>query len=146
MGLSAMGRFSQALILFASCFSFANSADEELWPLQKFKSSSIQTPFMNVTKMGTTEPGYLFLTPRDIIRETGHPAIFSDDGQLIWQGPNGNYSALQPQVLKDEPVIAYWSGDVSRGFGFGGITIVNSSYDEIHRVTLDCKAENFVTI
>ncbi|OQE11948.1 hypothetical protein PENFLA_c067G05038 [Penicillium flavigenum] len=141
-----MRRFSQSLVLFASCFSLAKSADNELWPLQKFKSSSIQTPFMNVTKMGTTEPGLLFLTPRDIIRETGHPAIYSDDGQLIWQGPNGNYSALQPQILNKEPVIAYWSGDVSRGFGFGAITIVNSSYDEIHRVTLDCKAENFVTI
>ncbi|CAG8100473.1 unnamed protein product [Penicillium nalgiovense] len=146
MSRSAMGRFSQTFILFASCFSLAKSADKELWPLQKFKSSSIQTPFMNVTKVGTTEPGFLFLTPRDIIRETGHPAIYSDDGQLIWQGPSGNYSALQPQMLNNEPVIAYWSGDVSRGFGFGGITIVNSSYDEIHRVTLDCKAENFVTI
>ncbi|KAJ9483459.1 hypothetical protein VN97_g9941 [Penicillium thymicola] len=141
-----MNRFSQALALFASCFSLASSADEELWPLQKFQSSSIQTPIMNVTKMGQTEPGFLFLSPHDIIRKSGYPAIYSDDGQLVWQGPSGNYSALQPQMLNSEPVIAYWSGDLSSGFGFGGITIVNNSYDEIHRVTLDCKAENFVTI
>ena len=141
-----MRRFSQALILFASCFSLASSEDKELWPLQRFKSSSIEAPFMNVTKMGLTEPGFLFLTPDDTIREEEYPAIFSDDGQLIWRGPSGNYSALQPQILDNEPVIAYWSGDVSRGFGFGAITIINSSYDEIHRVTLDCEAENFVTV
>ncbi|OQD62637.1 hypothetical protein PENPOL_c011G09373 [Penicillium polonicum] len=146
MDQSVMRRFPQALVLFASCFSLAKSTDKELWPLQKFKSSSIETPFMNVTKMGPTEPGFLFLAPDDTIHETGYPSIYSDDGQLIWRGPSGNYSALQPQILNNEPVIAYWSGDVSPGFGFGAITIVNSSYDEIHRVTLDCKTENFVTI
>ncbi|KAJ5365706.1 hypothetical protein N7517_008592 [Penicillium concentricum] len=141
-----MSRFPQALTIFATFFGLAQSADNGLWPMQKFKSSSIQAPYMNVTKMGPTEPGFLFLTPHDIIRQTGYPAIYSDDGQLVWQGPSGNYSALQPQVLNGEPVMAYWSGYVSLGFGFGGISIVNSSYDEIHRVTLDCEAENFVTI
>lgn len=146
MGRSTMGHISQALVLAASCFGAAQAADEGLWPLVKFQSTSIQTPSLNVTKMGQTEPGFLFLAPHDLIRETNNPSIYSDDGQLVWQGPSGNYSAMQPQMLNNEPVIAYWSGALDNGFGFGAITIVNSSYDEIHKVTLDCKAENFVTI
>lgn len=143
-----MSLLPQALALFAGCLSVssAQSSAEDLWPLQTYKSSSIQTPFMNVTKMGQTEPGYLFFTPEDIIRNVGHPAIYSDDGQLVWQGPNGSYSALQPQMLDGEPVIALWTGYAGDGFGFGHISILNSSYDEIHRVTLNCKEQNFVTV
>jgi hypothetical protein len=100
---------------------------------------------MNVTKMGQTEPGYLFFTPKDAIRNSGHPTIYSDDGQLVWQGPNASYSALQPQMLDGEPVIALWTGYAGKGFGWGHISVLNSSYDEIHRVTLNCKEHNFVT-
>lgn len=128
----------------ASCTSAALA--DALWPLQTYKSSSIKTPSFNVTKMGQTEPGYIFLSPADILRGNGHPVIYSDDGQLVWQGVEGNYSALQPQMLDGEPVIAYWEGFTGEGFGFGHISILNSSYDEIHRVTLDCKEQNFATI
>ena len=117
-----------------------------LWPLQGYRSSSIQTPFLEVTKMGQTEPGYLFFAPADITRGNGYPVIYSDDGQLLWQGPKGNYSAFQPQMLDEEPVIAYWTGYNGEGFGFGHISILNSSYDEIHRITLDCTSHDFVTI
>ena len=148
MGRSIMSRVPQALALIPSLLSVtaAQSSDDALWPQQSYKSSSILTPFMNVTKMGQTEPGFLFLSPEDEIRATGHPAIYSDDGQLVWQGANGNYSALQPQILNGEPVIAYWAGYVGDGFGFGHISILNSSYDEIHRVIVDCKEQNFHTV
>lgn len=138
---------AQALGLLAGSLSIASAqSSDALWPLQTYKSSSVQTPFMNVTKMGQTEPGLLFITPHDILRNNGYPAIYSDDGQLVWQGAEGNYSALQPQMLDGEPVIAYWGGYLGEGFGFGYISILNSSYDEIHRVTLDCKEQNFVTV
>lgn len=148
MGRSIMSRLPQALALIPSLLSVtaAQSSDDALWPQQSYKSSSILTPFMNVTKMGQTEPGFLFLSPEDEIRATGHPAIYSDDGQLVWQGANGNYSALQPQILNGEPVIAYWAGYVGDGFGFGHISILNSSYDEIHRIIVDCKEQNFHTV
>ncbi|CAG8275237.1 unnamed protein product [Penicillium olsonii] len=141
-----MRYIAQAFTILASFSGLVESADEALWPLQSFKSSPIQAPFLNVTKMDQTEPGYLFFSPHDKLRETGHPVIYSDDGQLVWQGNPGNYSAVQPQMLNGEPVIAYWSGYSGAGFGFGAITILNSSYDEIHRVTLDCKKEGFVTV
>ncbi|KAJ5832761.1 hypothetical protein N7474_001072 [Penicillium riverlandense] len=153
MSRSTLARLPQALALFASCFSVGTAqfgaapADaSSLWPLQTFKSSPVQAPFMNVTKMGQTEPGYLFLTPEDISRSTGYPAMYADDGQLVWRGAEGNYSALQPQMLDGEPVMVYWSGFAGLGFGFGAISILDTSYREIHRVTLDCKSQNFVTV
>ena len=148
MGRFIMSRLGQAFALFAACLSAtaAQSSGEVPWPLQTYKSTSIQAPFFNVTKMGQTEPGFLFFTSEDAIRGDGHPVIYSDDGQLAWQGANGNYSALQPQMLDGEPVIAYWTGYSGKGFGFGHISILNSSYEEIHRVTLDCKSQNFVTV
>ncbi|KAJ5279286.1 hypothetical protein N7478_004658 [Penicillium angulare] len=148
MAPSKWPNFPRALALVASVVSFstAQGSEEARWPLQTYKSSSIKTPYLNVSKMGQTEPGYLFFAPQDILRGTGHPSIYSDDGQLVWQGVNGNQSALQPQTLDGEPVIAYWEGYNGEGFGFGHISILNSSYDEIHRVTLDCKEQNFVTI
>lgn len=133
----------RALTLLAGIVGVTTA--QTLWPLQTYKSSSIETPYLNVTKMGQTEPGHLFISPHDILRGTGYPTIYSDDGQLVWQGQEGNYSALQPQKLNGESVIVYWEGFVAEGFGFGHISILNSSYDEIHRVTVDCKAENFVT-
>lgn len=149
MGRSLLSCLPKTLAIFAGCLSLASAqpSDNEpaKWPQQMYKSSSIKTPVMNVTKMGPTEPGFLFITPSDKVSKIAHPAIYSDDGQLVWQGIPGNYSALQPQMLDGEPVIALWEGVKGEGFGFGHISILNSSYDEIHRATLNCKEEKFVT-
>lgn len=120
----------------------ASTSDQ--WPLQTFKSTPIQTPYLNVTKNGKTELGYLFFSPST--DTTSHPAIYSDDGQLVWQGPRANTSALQPQTLDGEPVLAYWHGADITGFGFGSISILNTSYDEIYHVTLPGETETFVTV
>ncbi|KAJ5740197.1 hypothetical protein N7493_000069 [Penicillium malachiteum] len=117
-----------------------------LWPLQTYKSTPIQAPYLNITKLGQTEPGLLFLTTRDKLRGVIYPTIYSDDGELVWQGPEGREFALQPQVLDGEPVLVYWDGNFNLGFGHGHISILNTSYDEIHRVTLDCQQENIVTV
>jgi hypothetical protein len=101
---------------------------------------------MNVTKNAQTELGYIFISPHDTIRGTGYPMIYGDDGQLVWRGPSVNISALQPQVLHGEPILAYWNGYLFPGFGFGGITILNNSYDEIYRVTLPGVENKFATI
>lgn len=120
--------------------------DQPMWPLQSFKSTPVQAPYMNVTKNGQTELGYLFISPHDMLRETGYPMIYDDDGQLVWRGAQMNISAYQPQMLDGEPVLAYWNGYLFPGFGYGGISIVNSSYDEIYRVTLPGKDHKFLTV
>lgn len=152
MRRSVLSSLFPALALFTGCLDpvvaglLSPGPDSPLWPLQSYKSSSIKTPFMNVTKSGQTEPGLLFLTAFDMIRGGSPASIYSDDGQLVWQSPHeSHHSALQPQILDGEPVLAYWEGFKGSGFGFGHISILNSSYDEIHRVTLDCNEQNFVT-
>ncbi|KAJ6036797.1 hypothetical protein N7540_001076 [Penicillium herquei] len=142
-------KVSRTLNILASltrCGSAEASNSVALWPLQTYKSSPIQAPYLNVTKMGQTEPGLIFLTTRDNVRDVIYPAIYSDDGELIWQGPKGSHFALQPQIWDEEPVLVYWEGKFDHGFGYGYISILNSSYDEIHRVTLDCEQQNLVTI
>lgn len=150
MGRSFLSCLPKALAILAACLSLTNAQPSNAalakWPQQTYKSTSIKTPVLDVTKMGETDSGYLFITPSGTINGVAHPAIYSDDGQLVWQGVKGNYSALQPQMLDGEPVIAVWEGFKESGFGFGHISILNTSYHEIHRVTLSCKEQNFVTI
>lgn len=127
--------------------SSAQTAHDGLWPLQSFESSSIKTPFLNVTKNGKSELGYLFFSPMDMVRGTGYPAIYQDDGELVWQGPEGDNFAFQVQMLNGEPVLTYFQGLLNPvvGFGIGSISILNSSYHEIHHVTLPGEL-NFKTI
>lgn len=116
------------------------------WPVQLFKSSPLQPFVMNVTKNGKTEPGYIFLTPLDVLKVHGFPAIYTDDGELVWQGPPGNITGFQPQILNGEPVLTYWNGTVSiGGFGYGSIHFLNQEYKEIHRLTLPDDNRNFKT-
>lgn len=116
------------------------------WPMQTYRSTDLQAPYMNVTKLGKTEPGHLFISPSYGSHTHSNPAIYDDDGELVWLGPMVNTSAYQPQILNGEPVLAYWTGANIKGFGFGVITILNSSYDEIHRVSLPSTDEHpFVT-
>ena len=139
-------KFTNLVALLSGCISASaqSTSSSASWPLQSFKSSPLQPPFLNITKMGQTEPGFLFLGPVDYDRETSHPMIYSDDGQLVWQGPLVNISALQPQTLHGEPVLAYWQGyDTHNGFGFGSISIRNSSYDQLYDVTLSQEEGNF---
>lgn len=115
------------------------------WPVQSFRSSPLQPPYLNVTKLGQTELGYLFIAPRDSSRNTTTLTIYSDDGQLVWQSePNETIFSVRPQMLHGEPVITYWSGNLDFGFGWGSITILNSSYQEIAKVTLPNTENNYI--
>ncbi|EGD96911.1 hypothetical protein TESG_04336 [Trichophyton tonsurans CBS 112818] len=116
----------------------AQSPPENLWPVQTFQSTDIQTPFFNVTKKGQTEPGYIFFTPRDKARKIGHPAIFDDNGQVVWKGPeDASTYGFKPQLLDGKPVMVSWFGFANEtGFGLGSMSIFDSSYEKIHEVIL----------
>ena len=123
------------------------SATEEAlsWPSQSFKSSPLRPPSMNITKRGKTEPGYLFLGPRNTELGDDSAVIVSDGGQLIWQSPSENVLAFQPQIYEGNPVLTYWNGSLNEGFGWGAISVLDSSYEEIYQVTLGGN-ETFVTV
>lgn len=115
-------------------------------PVQLFKSSPLQPFVTKVTKNGKTEPGYIFLSPIDVLKLHGFPAIYTDHGKLVWQGPTGNITGFKTQILNGEPVLTYWNGTASiGGFGYGSIHFLNQSYEDIHRVTLPDDNRNFKT-
>ncbi|OOQ88452.1 hypothetical protein PEBR_12198 [Penicillium brasilianum] len=141
-----MKELSLHILLFLSVAALASAATptSQQWPIELFKSSPLQSPVMNVTKNGKTQPGYIFLSPTDMLRHHGFPAIYTDDGELIWQGPSGNITGFQPQTLNGESVLTYWNGTISMlGFGYGSIHFLNQEYQEIHRVTLSDDKWNF---
>jgi hypothetical protein len=130
--------------LAIAALASATTSTAQQWPLQLFKSSPLQPPLMNVTKNGQTEPGYIFLSPTDMLKSHGAPTIFTDNGELVWQGQSGNITGFQSQTLNGEPVLTYWNGTVSMlGFGYGSVHFLNQEYDEIHRVTLSDDTLNF---
>ncbi|KAL4938396.1 hypothetical protein BDV06DRAFT_231899 [Aspergillus oleicola] len=114
------------------------------WPTHSFRTTNATLPILNTTKLGPTAPGYIFIAPST--RDSGSPAIYTDEGDLVWHGPEGKTYAYQPQILNGEPVLTFWEGHNVKGFGYGHIVILDSSYQEIYRVTLPgTKEERFVT-
>lgn len=113
------------------------------WPLQSFKTTPHRAPFLNVTKSGQTEPGYLLFAATDDARNRSTTAyIYSDDGQTVWYEPTMTLFATRQQTLNGEPVITSWSGFPLRGYGYGAIAILNSSYDQVAQVGLLDTPEN----
>ncbi|KAL5051967.1 hypothetical protein BDW71DRAFT_202108 [Aspergillus fruticulosus] len=114
------------------------------WPTHSFHTTNTTAPILNITKSGPTAPGYLFIGPST--STSGLPAIYADTGDLVWHGPEGKTYAYQPQTLHGEPVLTFWQGHNVKGFGYGHISILNASYEEIYRVTLPGSEDNtFVT-
>ncbi|KAL4967810.1 arylsulfotransferase family protein [Aspergillus stella-maris] len=114
------------------------------WPTHLFRTTNATAPILNTTKLGQTAPGYIFIAPST--QTSGSPAIYTDDGDLVWLGPEGKTYAYQPQMLNGEPVLTFWQGHNVKGFGYGHIVILDSSYQEIHRVTLPgTENKRFVT-
>ncbi|KAM5429918.1 hypothetical protein McanMca71_001260 [Microsporum canis] len=106
------------------------------WPVQSFNSTDIRASIVESSKTGETELGYIFLTPWNGHR-SGHPSIYQDDGQLVWQGPEGTIYGFRPQKLHGNPMLVYWEGQFTgTGYGHGAINLRNSSYDLVHKITL----------
>ncbi|KAL4904994.1 hypothetical protein BDW74DRAFT_178560 [Aspergillus multicolor] len=105
---------------------------------------ALLAPVLNIKKTGATNPGFLFFAPST--STSGIPAIYADNGDLLWHGPVGKTYAYQPQTLHGKSVLTFWQGHNVKGFGYGHISILNASYEEIYRVTLPGSEEDrFVT-
>ncbi|KAM5476323.1 hypothetical protein MauCBS54593_001008 [Microsporum audouinii] len=142
LGISCLATL---LTTYLGAVSAQSAPEPSLWPLQTFQSTDIQTPFFNVTKKGQTEPGLIFFSPRDTRRKIGHPAIFEDNGQVVWKGPDdASTYGFKPQLLDGKPVIVSWFGYVNdTGFGLGAMSIFDSSYEKIHEVTLPGDGDDY---
>ncbi|OJI96199.1 hypothetical protein ASPVEDRAFT_120084 [Aspergillus versicolor CBS 583.65] len=128
-------------LLPATIHAATSSTPAAPWPTHSFHTTPKTAPLLNVTKVGQTEPGFLFISPST--QNLGSPTIYSDNGDLVWLGPEGGKTfAYQPQYLHGEPVLTFWQGNTGKGFGYGHVSVLNASYDEIHRVTLPSTPSN----
>ncbi|KAF7890819.1 uncharacterized protein EAF01_010628 [Botrytis porri] len=134
------------------------SATLNLWPTQRYHTVDFRPPTFNVTKTGETQSGLIFITPalRHINESSSKAAIsavgpiqtdafgiFTEDGQLVWQGPHALRKEYTPdfgvvtrnfmaQYYMGKPVLTYRSGlGSNNGMGYGNITILDDTYTPI---------------
>ncbi len=111
-----------------------------LWPWQVYQSSPFNPPELQISSNGATlAPGLLFITPSNgapvpAVKEAA-PIILTDQGQLIWNGPSSNATNLRVAKYQGHDILTYWSGlstaGVNIGHGYGNVTFLDSSYNEI---------------
>lgn len=113
------------------------------WPYQVYKSSPFNPPKFDITTYGKgLAPGLLFITPTDFTpldaTKDHAPLIMNSRGQLIWNGPSTEPTNLRVALYHGHHVLTYWSGISSAGanigHGYGKITFLDASYNEILQV------------
>lgn len=84
---------------------------------------------------GAVAPGLLFYTPSNGSGSDG-PAIFDNEGDLIWLRPDSGTQVTNLNVveLAGQPTLAWWEGSVNGGIGTGDVVLADSTYREISRV------------
>ncbi len=88
------------------------------------------------TNLGSTAPGLIFVGPKKPPAQVG-PMIVDDRGETVWFRPlTGRALAtdLRVQRYRGRPVLTWWQGRTSRGWGHGVYVIADSSYQRIARV------------
>ncbi|KAK4978931.1 hypothetical protein LTR42_001431 [Elasticomyces elasticus] len=89
-------------------------------------------------------PGLLFVTPTIHASDSTveQPAqIYTNQGQLIWFGPNVTANNFKWQLFDGEPTLSYWNGvssnGVNTGHGYGNVTLLDTNYNVKHVVCPD---------
>lgn len=114
------------------------------WPYSTYRSINFQPPKLEVNQTGVSDPGYIFLGPRDGVQPAGTAAlIYDNEGNLVYEGPEEVTSNFRVQTLNGTNVITFWAGDMMDiGYGYGTVHILDDRYQEIHTITL---TGNFIT-
>ena len=90
---------------------------------------TISTPASGV------QPGYVFTAPFTGPGQHG-PLIVDDRGEPVWFSPGSTSTAMNFRVqrYRGKPVLTWWEGKVTAGYGGGTGVILDSSYREVARV------------
>lgn len=88
-----------------------------------------------MTKTGPTSPGYIFLTPGNGVGSLG-PTIIDDTGEPIWMRPDSGQQATNLKVWDygGKPVMAWWQGQITVGYGHGTYVLMDQGYQQIAEV------------
>ncbi|OJJ85900.1 arylsulfotransferase family protein [Aspergillus glaucus CBS 516.65] len=118
-------------------FFFSLSALANDWPYLTAATAPFRPPQLEVSKTGTTDPGYLFIGPRGNEQSGTAALIYDEDGNLVYQGPEEVTANFKVQRLFNQDVITFWAGDMTKlGYGYGTVHILDNSYREIYTVRL----------
>lgn len=136
----ALGFLSTWLAFLVLCLA-ADQYDEygELieWPYNTFATHSRQPPCLSVQKEGDVHPGYIFVGVRTDEATGTAPTIYDNNGELVYQGPEGTSMDFKVQRLFDQDVLTFWTGENrTLGYGYGKVHVLDSTYREIHTITL----------
>lgn len=122
---------SSAPFTFICCLTQARPTSTHhspsTFPDQTYKTVPFSAPRVASSKLGTTTPGFLFLSlfGRDI--HAPAPLIMSEEGQLIWRArTNGTVTTFGVQELDGKQVLSYWNGTIyhERDVAYGAIEIL----------------------
>ncbi len=119
--------------------STTTSAQEGSRYVQSFRSRpDLRPPTIEVSMPPrATAPGHIFIAPKEAEGQYG-PMIVDEQGRMSWFKPvdnKGDYAMdCKIQTYKGEPVLTFWEGRVTQGYGLGQYRIFDSSYKEIARV------------
>ncbi|KAK6364964.1 hypothetical protein LTS17_011660 [Exophiala oligosperma] len=138
----------KAATVAAVSFPFSVGA-QGLGRFQKFNTSDVIVPVLEVQKFGPTEGGFLFLNTQT--NTSTVPAIFTDDGSLVWCDDQFEHSTsvwpigpLRPQKVRNQTLLFNWVGPVyNEGLGWGTIQVFDDSYTNIYNVTLEESFQTF---
>ncbi|KAK4903450.1 hypothetical protein LTR27_000381 [Elasticomyces elasticus] len=119
--------------------------NSSIWPYQIFKSAPFNPPVWEINATGEPlAPGLLFVAPtiHGSDSTVEQPAqIYTDEGQLVWFGPNVTANNFKWQLFDGEPTLTYWSGvssnGVNTGHGYGNVTLLDTNYNVKHVVCPD---------
>jgi len=113
------------------------SNDTTLWPSQLYKNEDFSAPRVAISKLGTTSPGFFFITLFGPETNSTTVLIMTEQGQLVWR-PEAQFVAtnLAVQELNGTTVLTYWNGTINTaiGAGYGSIYILDSGYNTIYNI------------
>ncbi|KAJ5083490.1 hypothetical protein N7456_012917 [Penicillium angulare] len=132
--------------LFSACGALLFSAGviASPWTNYTYKTGPWQPPQLLIDRTDAVDPGLIFIPVRNSNTDGTAVTIYNNDGQLIYQGPEEITMDFKMQSLYGKNVITFWSGtpQISGGFGYGTVHILDDTYNEIYTVTLN---EDFQT-
>jgi hypothetical protein len=84
--------------------------------------------------VGAVAPGLVFLTPNNGAAPDGL-LVTDNAGRPVWIRPDtgSNAANFRAAVYQGKPVLTWWEGSVSGGYGTGQLVIMDTTYTEVLR-------------
>jgi hypothetical protein len=95
----------------------------------------VTPPVISITtETSESTPGYIFLTPTTSDGTNGS-LIIDDSGEPIWYTApdlqSHGHLCLKLQEYRGQPVLTWWEGAKTQGYGFGHWVMANTAYEPI---------------